>query len=107
MKDLIKEYEERINSVIMDYYNQFSNYILMKDSQKYRELSTENSKLQDCYPIITDVIENRTMSNDFYSKEELNALAKYYENKMRLEDMERMEIFRMGLRTGIKIFYSS
>lgn len=105
MKVSIKEFEDVIESAITNYYNQFSYYMLKECSPQYRGLSKENDELQDRFPLISDVIENRALMNDYYSKDELEALAKYYENKMQLEDMERMEIYKMGLRTGIKVFY--
>lgn len=105
MKVSIKEYEDVIEGAITNYYNQFSCYMLKECSPQYRELTKENDELQDRFPLISDVIENRGLMNDFYSKNELEALARYYENKMQLEDMERMEIYKMGLRTGIKVFY--
>lgn len=69
---------------------------LMRISEKYTELEIKKGKFLDKYDFINELIEGKELSKESYSNDEMRALRDYLTCARRIDDYERLEIYKLG-----------
>lgn len=64
--------------------------------EEYKRLNKENEKIKMKYPSLVEIIESSKAINDVYSKEEMQALADYIQNKHMISNYEIYEMYKIG-----------
>lgn len=69
---------------------------LMEVSDKYQELSVERNELLRHHKFINDLIDGNEPSKETYTSEDMRALSKFLDVAKRMDDYERLEIYKLG-----------
>lgn len=98
----LKRHEKNAKDALATYFDEVAERILSNNSIEYQELEQANSELQERYHIFTEIFEYGIFKYN-YTREEIMAVAKYYQTKNFLNDLERMEIYKIGFHSAIKM----
>lgn len=98
----LKRHEKNAMDALATYFDEVAERILSNNSVEYQELTQANSEFQKRFHILIEILEYGRFK-DNYSREEIMAVAKYYQTKNFLNDLERMEIYKIGFRSAIKM----
>lgn len=100
-------YEKLIVDATIERNNNCSYRNLIENSEEYKRLDNENMFISKQYPWITTMLEQSELKSETYSKIELSALMRYMHNHYEMENMERLQIYKLGIRDCLNLIYST
>ena len=98
----LKRHKKNAKDALATYFDEVAEKILSNNSIEYQKLTQANSELQEQFHILIEIFEYGRFK-DNYTREEIEAVAKYYQTKNFLNDLERMEIYKIGFHSAIKM----
>lgn len=98
----LKRHEKNAKDALATYFDEVAERILSNNSKEYQELEQVSSELQEQYHILVEILEYGRFK-DNYTRDEIKAVAKYYQTKNFMNDLERMEIYKIGFHSAIKM----
>lgn len=93
-----------------DEYGDFEEYLETKrinkllENEEYNELRKEETKIRKKYPYIADLIEGEEILHNLDTKEQ-TALSELIQIKWQMFNLEKKEIYIMGMKEMINILY--
>lgn len=99
--DLLDEEYSSLMSRFLDRLDEKSCNELEYKCEKYRELSKLASKLSHENDYIDAFFELKDLTQESYSKEEMQKLKEYIECQRQIDDYERLELYKAGIRDCI------
>ena len=101
--DLLSEEYTTLMSPFLDRLDEKSCYELEQKCEKYRKLNEKASQFARQNYFIFDFFEIRELSQESYSKEQMQALKKYLEYQRQIDDYEHMEFYKTGFADCITL----
>lgn len=99
--DLLDEEYITLMSQFLDRLDEKSCSELEYKSEKYILLKEKTSNLAHNNRFIDEFFELKNLSQDSYSKEQMQVLKDYLEYQRKIDDYERLELYKTGIRDCI------
>ncbi len=110
LKKEIKEESSKQNGFFNYEYSCFDEYLetkridKLRENNEYNQLRKKENELKNKYPKLTRFIEEKEPIDNL-TEEEQDAILDFIENKSKMFNIEKKEIYLMGMREMINILY--